>query len=91
MVVSRFRALNLKNQWSLFHSLQATHFPAHRVDTAPQAWQTNWFFDGFAMMWAVKKTGTLRLSEDAEREGIDFHEHGSSAYHPESAYMGSSR
>ena len=46
---------------------------------------------GFAMMWAVKKTGTLRLSEDGEREGIDFHEHGSSAYHPESAYMGSSR
>ena len=46
---------------------------------------------GFAMMTAVKKTGTLRLSEDGEREGIDFHEHGSSAYHPESAYMGSSR
>jgi hypothetical protein len=29
--------------------LHPTHFPAHRVDTAPHAWQTNWFFDAFAM------------------------------------------
>ena len=35
-----------------------------------------------------KLTGTLRVSEDGELEGIDIHEHGAPAYHPESAYMG---
>ena len=42
----------------------------------------------FLMFWAVKATRTLRVSEEGELEGIDFHEHGSSAYHPESAFMG---
>lgn len=42
----------------------------------------------FAMFYAVKATRTLRVSEEGELEGIDFHEHGSSAYHPESAFMG---
>ena len=37
---------------------------------------------------AVNATGTLRVSEDGELEGIDIHEHGSPAYHPESAFMG---
>ncbi len=46
---------------------------------------------GLVMMYGVKKTGTLRLSEEGELEGIDFHEHGSSAYHPEAAFLGSSR
>lgn len=43
---------------------------------------------GFALMYAVKATKTLRVSEDGELEGIDIHEHGSPAYHPEAAYMG---
>ena len=42
----------------------------------------------FALMHAVKLTKTLRVSEDGELEGLDIHEHGSPAYHPESAYMG---
>ena len=41
-------------------------------------------------MYAVKATGTLRVSEEGELEGIDIHEHGGPAYHPEMAYMGSS-
>ena len=43
---------------------------------------------GFALMYGVKLTKTLRVSEEGEREGIDIHEHGSPAYHPEAAYMG---
>ena len=43
---------------------------------------------GFALMYAVKLTKTLRVSEEGELEGIDIHEHGSPAYHVESAYMG---
>jgi Amt family ammonium transporter len=42
---------------------------------------------GFALMYAVKATGTLRISEEGEIEGIDVHEHGGPAYHFE---MGSS-
>jgi Amt family ammonium transporter len=43
---------------------------------------------GLALMYAVKMTGTLRVSEEGELEGLDIHEHGSPAYHPEAAYMG---
>lgn len=46
------------------------------------------FVVGFALMYAVKLTKTLRISEEGELEGIDIHEHGSPAYHPEAAYMG---
>jgi len=46
------------------------------------------FIAAFALMHAVKLTKTLRVSEEGEREGIDIHEHGSPAYHPEAAYMG---
>ena len=42
----------------------------------------------YVLMRAVKLTGTLRVSEEGELEGIDIHEHGSPAYHPEAAYMG---
>jgi Amt family ammonium transporter len=42
----------------------------------------------FVLMYAVKATKLLRISEEGEREGIDIHEHGSPAYHPEPAYMG---
>ena len=34
----------------------------------------------FALMYAVKLTGTLRVSRDGEIEGIDLHEHGMPAY-----------
>ncbi len=43
---------------------------------------------GFALMYAVKATGTLRVSNEGELEGIDIHEHGSSVYHPEAAFTG---
>ena len=39
-------------------------------------------------MYAVKAIGVLRISEEGELEGIDIHEHGAPAYHPEFAYMG---
>jgi Amt family ammonium transporter len=46
------------------------------------------FGGAYVLMRAVKLTGTLRVSEEGELEGIDIHEHGSPAYHPEAAYMG---
>jgi ammonium transporter, Amt family len=36
---------------------------------------------GFALMYAVKATGTLRVSEEIELTGLDLHEHGGFAYH----------
>jgi Amt family ammonium transporter len=46
------------------------------------------FGAGLLLMYGVKLTKTLRVSEEGELEGIDIHEHGSPAYHPEAAYMG---
>jgi Amt family ammonium transporter len=43
---------------------------------------------GLALMYLVKLTRTLRISEEGELEGLDIHEHGAPAYHPEYAYMG---
>jgi Amt family ammonium transporter len=43
---------------------------------------------GFALMYGVKLTKTLRISEEGELEGIDIHEHGAPAYHPEYGFMG---
>ncbi len=43
---------------------------------------------GVALFVAVRATGTLRVSREGELEGIDIHEHGAPAYHPEAAYMG---
>jgi Amt family ammonium transporter len=34
----------------------------------------------FALMYAVKATGTLRVSREGELEGLDLHEHGMLAY-----------
>ena len=39
-------------------------------------------------MYLVKATGTLRVSAEGELEGLDLHEHGSSAY-PEYMISGS--
>ncbi|MBY0274249.1 hypothetical protein K2Z84_02820 [Candidatus Binatia bacterium] len=35
---------------------------------------------GLALMYAVKATGTLRVSIEGELQGIDLHEHGIPAY-----------
>jgi Amt family ammonium transporter len=42
------------------------------------------------VMFAVKALGVLRISEEVEIGGIDIHEHGAPAFHPEFAYMGHS-
>ena len=42
----------------------------------------------FALFKAIDAFGLLRVSTEGEQEGIDIHEHGSPAYHPEAAYMG---
>ena len=34
----------------------------------------------FALMYAVKVTGTLRVSREGELQGLDLHEHGMVAY-----------
>jgi len=38
------------------------------------------FAVAMVLMYAVKLTGTLRISEAGEREGMDLHEHGAAAY-----------
>jgi Amt family ammonium transporter len=35
------------------------------------------------VFYLVNRTGTLRVSEEGEIEGLDYHEHGGEAYHPE--------
>src|SRR5262249_49484814 len=44
----------------------------------------------FGLMYGVKLTRTLRISEEGELAGIDIHEHGAPAYHPEFGFMGTS-
>jgi ammonium transporter, Amt family len=46
---------------------------------------------GLLLMYLVKMTRTLRVSAEGEVEGLDIHEHGAPAYHPEFAYMGYSQ
>ncbi len=43
---------------------------------------------GLLLMFGLKFMGVLRISEEGEIEGIDIHDHGAPAYHPEYAYMG---
>ena len=43
---------------------------------------------GLLLMFSLKAIGILRISEEGELEGIDIHDHGAPAYHPEYAYMG---
>jgi Amt family ammonium transporter len=38
------------------------------------------FVVAFAVMYAVNALGLLRISEEGEKEGLDLHEHGISAY-----------
>jgi Amt family ammonium transporter len=48
------------------------------------------FAIAMVVMFAVKALGVLRISEEVEIGGIDIHEHGAPAFHPEFAYMGHS-
>ena len=43
---------------------------------------------GFLLFFGLKKLKLLRVSEEGEIEGLDIHDHGAPAYHPEYAYMG---
>ena len=43
---------------------------------------------GFGVMFFLKAVRVLRVSEAGEIEGLDIHEHGAPAYHPEPAYDG---
>jgi Amt family ammonium transporter len=43
---------------------------------------------GLLLMYLVKATGTLRVSEAGELEGLDIHEHGGPAYRPEFGGVG---
>jgi Amt family ammonium transporter len=43
---------------------------------------------GLLVMFGLKAIGMLRVSEAGELEGLDIHEHGAPAYHPEPAYEG---
>jgi len=50
----------------------------------------------FILMYAVKATGTLRISREGEIEGLDIHEHGMFAYpefatHPSEALQGAGK
>jgi Amt family ammonium transporter len=42
----------------------------------------------FGMFKAINVFGLLRVSEEGELEGLDIHEHGTPAYHPEAAFTG---
>jgi Amt family ammonium transporter len=46
------------------------------------------FAAGMILFMGLKKMGVLRVSEAGELEGLDIHEHGAPAYHPEPAYEG---
>src|SRR5262249_3177441 len=43
---------------------------------------------GLTVMYAIKAARQLRISPAGELEGLDIHEHGAPAYHPEPAYDG---
>jgi Amt family ammonium transporter len=43
---------------------------------------------GLLVMFGIKAIGWLRISEEGELEGLDIHEHGAPAYHPEPSYEG---
>jgi len=43
---------------------------------------------GLVLMYGINLTKQLRVPAEIELEGLDIHEHGGSAYHPEFAFMG---
>ena len=46
------------------------------------------FAAGMILFFGLKWMGVLRISEAGELEGLDIHEHGAPAYHPEPAFEG---
>jgi Amt family ammonium transporter len=64
-----------------FHQLQFQIFGSLVICTCT-------FGIALIVMYAVKALGVLRISEEVELQGLDLHEHGAPAYHPEFAYMG---
>jgi ammonium transporter, Amt family len=42
----------------------------------------------YAVFVVINRFGLLRVSREGELEGIDIHEHGAPAYHPEPAFTG---
>jgi ammonium transporter, Amt family len=62
----------------LFYGGGANQLVAQLIGSA--AVTASSFGVGLAVMYAVKATGTLRVSKEGELEGIDLHEHGGPAY-----------
>jgi Amt family ammonium transporter len=62
----------------LFYGGGATQLIAQCIGSAAVTAAT--FGTGMVLMYAVKLTGTLRVSEEGELEGLDLHEHGGPAY-----------
>ena len=64
-----------------FHQLQFQFFGSFIICAVT-------FSIAMVMMYGVKALGVLRISEEVELGGLDIHEHGAPAYHPEYAFMG---
>jgi Amt family ammonium transporter len=62
----------------LFYGGGATQFIAQAIGSGAVCVAT--LAVSFVLMYAVKLTGTLRVSKDGELEGLDLHEHGMVAY-----------
>ncbi len=62
----------------LFYGGGANQLIAQAIGSAAVTAAT--FGVGMALMYAVKATGTLRVTKEGELEGLDIHEHGGPAY-----------
>ncbi len=62
----------------LFYGGGANQLIAQAIGSAAITAAT--FAIGMALMYAVKATGTLRVTKEGELEGLDLHEHGGPAY-----------
>ena len=62
----------------LFYGGGATQLMAQAIGSGAVVFAT--LAVSFALMYAVKATGTLRVSREGEIEGLDLHEHGMVAY-----------
>jgi Amt family ammonium transporter len=62
----------------LFYGGGMTQLAAQAIGSASVTAAT--FGVSLAMMYTLKKMGKLRVSEEGEREGLDIHEHGGTAY-----------
>jgi len=72
----------------LFYGGGATQLMAQAIGSGAVTFAT--LAVAFVLMYAVKATGTLRVSRAGEIEGLDLHEHGMLAY-PEFSVHGSPR